>query len=54
MFPNKYAQVGTAKIGTGMTEIMPVPRNLHITVLQPPSIMRVVFIIFAIKLWDRP
>ncbi len=26
-----------------MTEIMPVPRNSHITVLRPPSISRVVF-----------
>ena len=34
----------TDKSGTGMTEIMPVPRNSHITVLRPPSIMRSLFL----------
>ena len=27
-----------------MTEIMPVPRNSNITVLRPPSIMRMLFL----------
>lgn len=32
-----------------MTEIMPVPRNSHITVLRPPSIAAVFFCPFLVK-----
>ena len=32
-----------------MTEIMPVPRNSHITVLRPPSIGRGAFCILEIE-----
>lgn len=31
-----------------MTEIMPVPRNSHITVLRPPSIGTIIFVVVAL------
>ena len=38
-----------AKSGTGMTEIMPVPRNLNFTVLPAESLSAVLFEIFRLS-----